>query len=533
MDDYLSYYGLQQEPFSDSGAFFGGAGRQEALDQVQHYCQFSSGAIVLEGRPGLGKSLLLQQLAQLHPSALPLSFVAAPVTASAEQILSSLATELGMPLPEDNSAGAMASQLRHQLQVGGQQALIIIDDAHNLGDQVLSALLSLLQGQEPGAKSSNLVLAGDNGLATRLDSFELVDILINDVQLLELSLAETGDYIARRLEQAGFDGDMPFSAEELDQLWRESKGCPGAINKLAEHLLVSKLYRRPAKTSGLPMGHMMLAVALLAVLIFSYLYKDVLLGGSELEPEDQLAHAAEGLVGASASAFADDTVDTVDSGGGAGEVKSAAAPSQSSADTAEQIGDRQASELKDVVASMAAAQLGQPGEGAGLGGVVSPVSSAKVQAQAKAPMVDIGLPVKTIVDQKKKSAGLDKKLVQAATVIAKVNSAPDPGPEPDLDDDTISADEEYLLALDETDFVLQLLAAPSRQGARQAVAAMANRGQVRVYPRSKYGKTWYVLVLPGFNSGADARRAAKTYNSDVWPRNVSHVHQDIKAYRGI
>lgn len=532
MDDYLSYYGLQQEPFSDSGAFFGGAGRQEVLDQVQHYCQFSSGAIVLEGRPGLGKSLLLQQLAQLHPSALPLSFVAAPVTASAEQILSSLATELGMPLPEDNSAGAMASQLRHQLQVGGQQALIIIDDAHNLGDQVLSALLSLLQGQEPGAKSSNLVLAGDNGLATRLDSFELVDILINDVQLLELSLAEAGDYIARRLEQAGFDGDMPFSAEELDQLWRESKGCPGAINKLAEHLLVSKLYRRPAKTSGLPMGHMMLAVALLAVLIFSYLYKDVLLGGSELEPEDQLAHAAEGLVDASASAFADDAVD---SGGGAGEVKSAAAPSQSSVDTAEQIGDRQASELKDVVASMAAAQLGQSGEGAGLVGAASPAISAKVQAQAKAPTVNIGLPVKTIVDQKKKPAGLDKKLAQAATVIAKVNSAPAPAPAPDsdLDDDRISADEEYLLALDETDFVLQLLAAPSRQGARQAVAAMANRGQVRVYPRSKYGKTWYVLVLPGFSSGADARRAAKTYNSDVWPRNVSHVHQDIKAYRGI
>jgi len=528
MDDYLSYYGLQREPFADSGAFFGGAGRQETLEQMQHYCQFSSGAVVLEGRLGLGKSLLLQQLAQLHPSAQPLSFVAAPVTASAEQILSSLATELGMPLPEDNSAGAMASQLRHQLQAGDQQALIIIDDAHNLDDQVLSALLSLLQGQEPGAKSSNLVLAGDNGLATRLDGFELVDILINDVQLLELSLAEAGDYIAQRLQQAGFDGDMPFSADELEQLWRESKGCPGAINKLAEHLLVSKLYRRPAKTSGLPMGHMMLAVALLAVLIFSYLYKDVLLGGPE--PEDQLALAAEEPKGKIDSAFADDAVTA---GGNAGAAaKLPARKPLSSADTAEQVGDRQANALKDVVASMAAQQLDQVGVesaepaegGAGLVGATSLSAASKAPAKAKTSPVRIGLTAKTIADDKKQPA-------LPAKVVAKADPAPNS--EPDIDDGVMSADEKYLLALDETDFVLQLLAAPSRQGARQAVAAMANRDQVRVYPRSKYGKTWYVIVLPGFASGADARRAAKTYHSDVWPRNVSHVHQDIKAYRGI
>lgn len=508
MDDYLSYYGLSSEPFSGAGQFFSGAQRQELIEQLQHYCQFSSGVVVLEGVTGAGKSTVLERLAELHLAGQPLSFIAAPVMASAEQILASLALELGLPLAEDSTAGAMVAELRHQLQDSTQQALIIVDDAHNLDDQVLSALLSLLQGQESGDKHSNLVLSGGPGLAVRLDGFELVDVLINDAVIEPLSQTECRDYIDSRMELAGFEGETPFTQADIDRIWQLASGRPAEVNRLAGQALMEKLYRPSSQAGRLPFGHILLAVVLLGLLIFSYLYRDDLLG------EDAEVGAQPGVV-----AKLEREIETtekpekkLDQAGkfdeaGKGEVTSAdevpdlgSVTTQSGNGERVESGEDERKKQADEARRIAAAEL----------------SAAKAAAQEQVKREAAKARIKQLALNKAAAASAAARPKQAG------------GPKAAL-----SADENFLLALDEGSYVLQLLAASSEGSAKSAAKARANSGALKVYPRRRNGKIWYVVVQPGFATQLQARAAARRYGAGVWPREVADIKRDIAAYRGI
>lgn len=510
MDDYLSYYGLSSEPFSGTGQFFSGAQRQELIEQLQHYCQFSSGVVVLEGVTGAGKSTVLERLAELHLAGQPLSFIAAPVMASAEQILASLALELGLPLAEDSTAGAMVAELRHQLQDCTQQALIIVDDAHNLDDQVLSALLSLLQGQESGDKHSNLVLSGGPGLAVRLDGFELVDVLINDAVVEPLSQTECRDYIDSRMKLAGFEGETPFTQDDIDRIWQLASGRPAEVNRLAGQALMDKLYRPSSQAGRLPFGHILLAVVLLGLLIFSYLYRDDLLGQdadaeaqsdvvAELErevetiakPEEKLNQAGEiDEAGKSEVASADDAT----------KLGSSISQSKSAKGEGVEISEGERKDETDEASRVAATEL----------------SAAKAAAQEQVEREAAKARIKQLALNKAAAASAAARPKQAG------------GPKA-----VLSADENFLLALDEGSYVLQLLAASSEGSAKSAAKARANSGALKVYPRRRNGKTWYVVVQPGFATQLQARAAARRYGAGVWPREVADIKRDIAAYRGI
>lgn len=507
MDDYLSYYGLNSEPFSGAGQFFAGAQRQQLVEQLQHYCQFSSGVVVLEGDVGVGKSTVLERLTELHSVDQPLSFIAAPVMATAEQVLSALAVELGLPLDKDSTAGAMVAELRHQLQDNSQQALIIIDDAHNLDDQVLSALLSLLQGQEPGGRSSNLVLAGGPGLAIRLDAFELVDVLINDAIVAPLSQAECRDYIDSRMELAGLEGETPFTKADIDRIWQGAKGLPSQVNRLAGQALMGKLYRPTNQAGRLPIGHILLAVVLLGLLIFSYLYRDDLLGEGDVGVEATVTKASKGKGEALEVQKLDQTNDVAEvARGRAGPLDDAS----NIGEAAGQISDADVAKVED-----AAIELKELAD--------EPERNAAAELSA----------VKLAAEEQSRREAADARIEQLALARAAAESAAARSQKAVQLRAEVSTDEDFLLGLNDGGYVLQLLAASSEGSAKNAAKAHANSATLKVYPRRRNGKVWYVVVQPGFATRAQARAAAGRYGAGVWPREVADIKRDIAAYRGI
>jgi general secretion pathway protein A len=87
-----------------------------------------------------------------------------------------------------------------------------------------------------------LILAGQPELEDKLlrtDLRQLRQRIAVSARLEPLSMAETADYIAYRLERAGCLNKDLFTRPAVEAIWSASKGSPRTINVLCDHALVT------------------------------------------------------------------------------------------------------------------------------------------------------------------------------------------------------------------------------------------------------------------------------------------------------
>jgi type II secretory pathway predicted ATPase ExeA len=121
--------------------------------------------------------------------------------------------------------------------------ILIIDEAQNLGPDVLEEVRLLTNLENPKSKMLQVVLSGQpelEGILLRSDLRQLRQRIAVHARLDPLTLEETGEYVAFRLECAGSpDGGSLFSEAALNLIWTASKGSPRTINVLCDHALVN------------------------------------------------------------------------------------------------------------------------------------------------------------------------------------------------------------------------------------------------------------------------------------------------------
>ncbi len=260
--------------------FYGGGGRQAALDALFERVHRDHAVVLLVGASGCGRSVLVEQFCrQADPGVLALGVITGDILMSADQCFIGLAASIADQCDrvadhEDDAfrrqgihAGDARSALLERLSMiraGGRSPVAIIDDAHTLGVEACAGLLAFCQ-----EAAMPLVLTGDDSLPTLLNPASG----FTTITLRAFTEDETEEFVAAWLA-VGDEDELP-SHRAMARLHRQAGGMPG---KLVELLQSGAATRTGLLPAGFPVWH--LAFTLLAVVLLLWL----LLAHSQPEP---------------------------------------------------------------------------------------------------------------------------------------------------------------------------------------------------------------------------------------------------------
>lgn len=243
---YEAYWQLKNRPFEasvDARNYYPSEVHQGALLRLRYALENRLSAALVVGPSGLGKTLLVQQLAaQLPENCGPLVHLVFPQM-PADQLLAYLAGELtgvfpdGTPTLEQSVRRLQTTLLENARQ--GRHAVLVLDEAHLLRDlDSLEAVRLLLNFQLDGRPVVTLLLVGLSGLLSTLQRLpELEDRIDVKCLLPRFTPEQTMGYVSHRLQAAGAVRTI-FIPAALEALHEASQGIPRRINRLADLALL-------------------------------------------------------------------------------------------------------------------------------------------------------------------------------------------------------------------------------------------------------------------------------------------------------
>ena len=241
---FLDYYRLREQPFGvtpDPRFLYLARTHREALASLFYGIQAGRGFMALIARPGMGKTTLLFQLLERLRKSACFAFLF-QTQCNSREFLRYLLSDMGLDAGGKDLV-SMHQQLNEALvrmSRNGRRFVLVIDEAQNLDDSVLETVRLLSDFETSSSKLIQIVLAGQPQLATKLARPSLVQLRqrIAILSRLEpLSPAETGYYIAHRLQVAGYAGGPLFSREALTLIGARSHGVPRNINNICFNAL--------------------------------------------------------------------------------------------------------------------------------------------------------------------------------------------------------------------------------------------------------------------------------------------------------
>ena len=244
---FESHFGLHAAPFNlipDPNFLFESRGHRQALAYLKYGVQQQAGFIVVTGEVGAGKTTIVRALLQALN---PVRIVAAQVVNTQvddNELLSSICNAFGIRKQGESKAQLLATLEAFFLAVatGGRRALLIVDEAQNLGNREVEELrmLSNLQLGNRGLLQSFLVGQPELRVTMGLRSMaQLRQRVIASCHLGPLTAEETAAYVEHRLRYAGYTGEPIFDHAALMEIQIASAGIPRRINLLCSRLLLS------------------------------------------------------------------------------------------------------------------------------------------------------------------------------------------------------------------------------------------------------------------------------------------------------
>jgi general secretion pathway protein A len=200
--------------------------------------------VLLTGEVGTGKTTLINKLLEwLRVQQVATAFVFNS-RLNVPQFLDYMMTDFGIPC-ESESKSQILQRLYNWLldrYRAGETAVLIVDEAQNLSDEVLEEIRMLTNLETFTEKLLQIVLVGQPELEVRLKQPQLRQLrqrLTLRTKTHPLTLEETRAYIQQRLRIAGSSGEPMFEPEALLAIHQDSEGIPRVVNLICEHCLVS------------------------------------------------------------------------------------------------------------------------------------------------------------------------------------------------------------------------------------------------------------------------------------------------------
>lgn len=239
---YTEYYRLTEDPFRisvDPRFTFAHSGYRSACACITGVLGRQEGILVVTGRPGTGKSTLLEECMErasgrgLHSAAI------GGARLEDAELLRMVGYRFGIDAAGLEPA-AVVRELERMLEQRGP-SLLLVDEAQALSEKALDQL-SLLTTLRAGTGAPlQLFLFGQEELRERLRSSRLESLyqrLIATCELEPLNLWESRDFILYRLQRAGWVGEPAISGEVFLLLHHAAQGLPRYLCKLGSRLLL-------------------------------------------------------------------------------------------------------------------------------------------------------------------------------------------------------------------------------------------------------------------------------------------------------
>lgn len=244
---YLASYGLTEAPFSsqqDDRFFYLNSSLSERLELLKHYTQYGNLLLLITGERGIGKSSLKQHFINNAQEEWQVCEIQSHTMMDASLLLRQVATGFNITEPPLEPA-VLFEVLSEQLEHMHQQStvpILIIDDAHELPQDALQALLYLAEHHSDQHTALRIILFCEPEIETMLEDPAIHSLkarVTHQMELSPLDEAQTAEYLRYRLAVAGLDGTSPFTPRLVNKIFNASEGIPSKINEYAHQNLLN------------------------------------------------------------------------------------------------------------------------------------------------------------------------------------------------------------------------------------------------------------------------------------------------------
>jgi type II secretory pathway predicted ATPase ExeA len=215
---YKEFYGLRANPFNvnpDPRYLFLTRHTEEALACLTYGIQSRKGFVLLTGEVGTGKTTLINKLLEwLRLQQVATAFIFNS-RLNVPQFLDYMMADFGIPSDSKAKSQVLLRLYNWLLDRyrAGETAVLIVDEAQNLSDEVLEEIRMLTNLETFTEKLLQIVLVGQPELEQRLKQPQLRQLrqrLTLRAKTHALTLEETKAYVQQRFRAGGAGGDSPL-----------------------------------------------------------------------------------------------------------------------------------------------------------------------------------------------------------------------------------------------------------------------------------------------------------------------------------
>jgi general secretion pathway protein A len=242
---YTSFYNLEHKPFTlnpDPSFLWLGENQQQIFSSLLSGIVDSKGFLLLTGAAGSGKTTLLMALTERLEKNILCAVIADP---RLERIDFYNAIGRGFGLKKKFSSKVQFlihfSHFLHKAEGRNKKVLLVVDNCHNLRQEMLEELRLLASIEKEDVKLLNIFFAGlpeFKDILEKPKNRAVRERLICKAVLPSLNVDETAEYIRHRLKIAGNEEEL-FTAAAVQAVHRFSQGSPRWINIICDRALAA------------------------------------------------------------------------------------------------------------------------------------------------------------------------------------------------------------------------------------------------------------------------------------------------------
>ncbi|MAV76227.1 MAG: hypothetical protein CL691_06370 [Cellvibrionales bacterium] len=491
---YLARYRFERDPFIDqdnSGLFYPGSGRQQAVQSLLHFSRYGSTPVFLTGPTGAGKTATLSAAVRELKGDVDIASIRAELMMSTAQVFTALATGLGIDIYHDSAddvewLGQNLLAFFESNTAIDRQSLICIDNVEDLGHEALASIFTLLAAAEGKLAA---ILVGQQQVLSLLESAaETEDLLINRIELTPFSQSEVYDYVFYRLEAVGFKGEFPLSQMQLQALTYRSQGSVRQLHQVVRSMLMAGKASQIPSRKPFPLSHAFALIFLTILIVFIY-------NSNIEEPASVKNFEPIVLVGAQSELTQEPESNF-----------------QSS------IEDEPHPTVKDAFTVKTADQVRTS-----LQALANDLPSAKNTDVMSGSYEVVTITPSTAVED----VGVTRDIATQQIDLKKKRG-------------NFQPENRRLTIVDwpDTGYALQIFGTHNPKRAKQLVEQYAEQLSLFVYETRYSGKPWFVVVSGPYTGRNEAKQAIQDLASGLqrlrpWPRNIASIQSDIQRFSAV
>lgn len=243
---YREFFGLKERPFnvtSDPNFLFFSRVHKEAFSHILYGIKERKGFLEITGEVGAGKTTLCRAVLNQFDANTKSAFIFNSNLPEL-QLLQCILEDFGMIVVQKNKV-SMLRQLNNFLLeelAKKNNVILVIDEAQNLKLSALEEIRMLSNLETNTEKLFQIMLVGQPELKEKINSPRLKQLkqrIAVRFHISALQKDEVEKYIYHRLTVAGSKGDIRFTDEAMDFIYRFTGGIPRIINMLCDKSLLA------------------------------------------------------------------------------------------------------------------------------------------------------------------------------------------------------------------------------------------------------------------------------------------------------